>query len=311
MESRKTECDAGSFSGSFAVPAAPFALVTESRKTEPRRRLKRNSSSMCGPAAWPFALLMQSRKTECGAGSSWRGVARAAPFALLRVFPIAILLVSACLGPLSAEIIDRIAITAGNQVITESQIDEEIRISAFLNREKPDVSAEARKQAASRLIEQALVRREMELSHYPLPQAADADAALAGIKANYPSPAEFAAALESDGITEADLTRRLLWQFTLLRFIDYRFRPGIQIPNADVQTYYRQEVSGWEQKGVKPIPTLEDSRDQIEEILTQKRIDQALDQWLAGARKQAAVTYRDATLAVHDATPSEHDASKE
>jgi len=214
----------------------------------------------------------------------------------MNVFRISCLLLAVGLGPLTAEIIDRIAITAGNQVITESQIDEEIRITAFLNREKPEVSADARKQAASRLIEQALVKREMDLSHYPLPQAGEASAALAGIQATYPSHADFAAALQSYGIIEADLTRRLLWQFTLLRFIDYRFRPGIQIPDADVQTYYRQQVSGWEQQGVKPIPSLEDSRDQIEEILTQKRIDQALDQWLADARKQVAVNYRDATL---------------
>ncbi len=211
------------------------------------------------------------------------------------------LLLAVCLSPLSAEIIDRIAITAGNQVITESQIDEEIRVTAFLNREKLDVSADSRKQAASRLIEQALVKREMELSHYPLPQAGDAGAALAGIKATYPNVADFALALDSHGISEADLTRRLLWQFTLLRFIDYRFRPGIQIPDADVQTYYRQQVSGWEQQGIKPIPSLEDSRAQIEEILTQKLIDQALDQWLASARKQAAVSYHDAALADRDA----------
>ena len=240
---------------------------------------------------------MYTRKTECGAGRSSEGLAaRAAPFALLRVFSSLCLLLAAGLSPLSAEIIDRIAITVANQVITESQIDEEIRITAFLNRDKLDVSADARKQAASRLIQQALVKREMDLSHYPFPQAVDASAALAGIKATYPNQADFAAALESYGISEADLTGRLLWQFTLLRFIDYRFRPGIQIPDADVQTYYRQQVSGWEQQGIKPIPTLEDSRDQIEEILTQKRIDQALDQWMADARKQAAVTYRDAAL---------------
>ncbi len=213
----------------------------------------------------------------------------------------AFLLLSACSGPLFADIIDRIAITVGNQVITESQLDEEIRITAFLNREKLDVSPEARKQAVGRLIQQALVKREMDLSHYPMPQAADASAALAGFKATYPNPSDFAAALDSYGVSEADLTRHLLWQQTLLRFIDYRFRPGIQIPDADVQTYYRQQVSGWEQQGIKPIPTLEDSRDQIEEILTQKRIDQLLDGWMADTRKLVAVAYHDPALAEGDA----------
>jgi len=217
---------------------------------------------------------------------------------------------AACHAPLSGEIIDRIAITAGNQVITESQINEEIRITAFLNREKADSASAARRQAAGRLVEQALVKREMDLSHYPLPLEDTAAGALAGIKAEYPSEAEYSAALASYSISEKDLVRRLLWQFTLLRFIDYRFRPGIQIADADVQTYYRQQVAGWERQGIMPIPTLEDSRDQIEEILTQKRIDQALDQWMAGARKQVAITYLDAALAGSEAVTADSDAVK-
>jgi hypothetical protein len=197
---------------------------------------------------------------------------------------------------LSAEIIDRIVITVDNQVVTQSQIDEEIRVTAFLNREKLDLSPAARKQAAARLIEQALIKREMDLSRYPLPELSDAGESLQSVKAMYPSVTAFNDALQSYGITVDELTRRLWWQLTLLRFIDYRFRPGIQIPPADVQAYYRQQVSEWEQKGTKPIPTLEESRDQIEEILTQKRIDQALDQWIKDTRNQVTITYLDPEL---------------
>jgi hypothetical protein len=195
-----------------------------------------------------------------------------------------------------AEIIDRIVITVANQVITQSQVDEEIRVTAFLNRDKLDLSADAKKEAANRLIEQALIKREMDLSRYPLPQLSDTGESLRTLKAMYPSEAEFQDALQSYGITPDELSRRLWWQLTLLRFIDYRFRPGIQIPAADVQAYYRQQVSEWEQKGTKPIPTLEESRDQIEEILTQKRIDKALDQWIKDTRSQVTITYLDPGL---------------
>jgi peptidyl-prolyl cis-trans isomerase SurA len=195
-----------------------------------------------------------------------------------------------------AEIIDRIVITVANQVITQSQVDEEIRVTAFLNRDKLDLSADAKKEAANRLIEQALIKREMDLSRYPLPQLSDTGESLRTLKAMYPSEAEFQNALQSYGITADELSRRLWWQLTLLRFIDYRFRPGIQIPAADVQAYYRQQVSEWEQKGTKPIPTLEESRDQIEEILTQKRIDKALDQWIKDTRSQVTITYLDPGL---------------
>src|SRR5581483_2423618 len=197
---------------------------------------------------------------------------------------------------LSAEIIDRIAITVSSQVITESQVDEEIRVTDFLNRDPLNLSLDARKQAAARLIEQALIRHEMELSRYPLPELADAAESLQSLKAMYPSQAEFQKALDEYGITVDELTRRLWWQLTLLRFIDYRFRPGIQIPAADVQAYYRQQLSDWQKKGIEKVPTFEDSRDQIEEILTQKRIDQALDQWIKDTRAQVAINYLDREL---------------
>jgi len=197
---------------------------------------------------------------------------------------------------LFCDIIDRIAVTVAKQVITESQIDDEIRVTAFLNREKSDLSAAARKEASARLIEQALIRREMDLSRYPLPELADAGEALQSIKAMYPSETAFEEALSSYRISIDDLTHRLWCQLTLLRFIDYRFRPGIQIPPADVQAYYRQQVSQWQAKGTHPIPTLEESRDKIEEILTQQRIDRDLDRWLTDTQKQVSISYLDPAL---------------
>lgn len=195
-----------------------------------------------------------------------------------------------------AEIIDRIAITVGNQVITESQIDEEIRVTAFLNREKADLNPAAKKEAAGRLIQQALVRREMDVSKYPLPELSSANESLQTLEGLYPNQNAFDEALQLYGITKDELTRRLWWQLTLLRFIDYRFRPGILVTPSDVQAYYRQQLSKWQQAGIKPIPTLDQSRDKIEEILTQNRIDTALDQWVTEARNQVMVTYLDPSL---------------
>ena len=109
--------------------------------------------------------------------------------------------------PLFPEILDRIAITVANQVITESQIDDEIRVTAFLNREKLDLSASAKKEAADRLIQQALIKREMDLSRYPLPELTDAGDSLQNIQAMYPNANDFQNALETYGITVDELTR--------------------------------------------------------------------------------------------------------
>jgi hypothetical protein len=197
---------------------------------------------------------------------------------------------------LSAEIIDRIAISVGNLVITESQIDEEIRLTAFLNQEPVNLDNAERKKAAARLIEQTLIRREMEFSRYPLPPLSDAAKSLETLKNRYKTEAEYRQALDEYGISEDALKRRLWWQATFLRFIDYRFRPGIQVPDADVQAYYQQELDKWKQEGIQPVPSLDDVRASIEQTLTEQRIDQELDRWLADTRTQVAIRFHDEAL---------------
>jgi len=201
-----------------------------------------------------------------------------------------------CLDLLSADIIDRIAISVGNQVITESQIDDEVRITQFLNGDKLDLSLSEKKKAASRLIEQALVKREMELSRYPLPSLDDAAEPLRKLKAGYPSDAQFQDALRTYGITEDGLKQRLWWQLTLLRFVEVRFRPGIQIQDSELQEYYKQEVAQWRIEGTQSIPSFDEARSRIEEILTQQGIDDAMDRWLSEVRMQVNIRYRDETL---------------
>lgn len=197
---------------------------------------------------------------------------------------------------LPAEIIDRIVISVGNQVITESQIEEEIRITAFLNRAKLDLNSAEKKKAAARLIEQTLVKREMDFSRYPMPSLSDADASLKSVNARFANEALRDDAVRQYGVTEEALRTHLWWQLTVLRFIEYRFSPGIQVSDAEVQAHYQRQVAKWRELGMNPIPTLEEAHDQIAEILTQQRIDEGLERWLVETRKQVTIRYRDETL---------------
>ncbi len=198
-----------------------------------------------------------------------------------------------CAALAAAEIIDRIAISVANQVITESQIDTEVRATEFLNGEKLDLGAGEKKKAADRLIEQALVKREMDLSHYPLPELSDANPQLQMLKEGYPSETQFLAAIRAYGISQDELRQRLWWQITVLRFVEYRFRPGIQVQDADVEAYYKKQVA---KESAKAIPSLEEARSQIAEALTEQRIDEALDHWLQEVRMQVTIRYLDEAL---------------
>lgn len=191
-----------------------------------------------------------------------------------------------------AEIIDRIAVTIGDRVITEQQVAHEIRVAAFLNNETADTSATTRRAAAERLIKQELVRREMESTHYPLPDKSDAVPLEKQIVDRYGDEAKYDAALAAHELTREDIREQLWWQLTTLRFIDFRFKPAVHVPRAAIESYYQEQVEKWRTQDQKNIPSLEDSRDSIEQILTAQQVDQSLDAWLNEARKQLNIAYR-------------------
>ncbi|HMJ62713.1 MAG TPA: hypothetical protein VK493_13165, partial [Bryobacteraceae bacterium] len=81
--------------------------------------------------------------------------------------------VTCLLLPLEAGIVDRLVVVVGQQTITQLQLDEEIRVTALLNHRPIARDVETRRAAADRLVEQLLIRREMEQSRYPLPDEQD------------------------------------------------------------------------------------------------------------------------------------------
>ena len=191
-----------------------------------------------------------------------------------------------------AEIVDRIAVSVGNQVITESEVVEQIRVAAFLNRETPDFGPEAKRKAAERLVEQTLFRRDMEFAHFAAPGVAEAAGMEEEIRQRYASGAEFEDGLRRGGLSLGQLRAHLRWQIMLLRFIEYRFAPAVQISDDEIAKYYAAQRAEWERQKRTPVPELGESRAAIEKILTQQRVDQAVDRWLGDTRTQVEIRYR-------------------
>jgi hypothetical protein len=184
--------------------------------------------------------------------------------------------------PAFAVIVDRIAITVGNKVITDSEIDLRIRLTAFENGEKPDFSLTARKAAADRLIDQKLVEREMDVGHYPRLKA----------ETTAPDTAARDQALASYGLTPADLEQDLARQADLLNFLNLRFRPSVQVSDQDVRQYFDKQY----RSGSGPV-TLNDMRAQIEQRIAGQRADAEMETWLKDHRKGTKIVYLEKDLA--------------
>lgn len=163
-----------------------------------------------------------------------------------------------------AAIVDRIAIVIDRQVITQSQIDEELRVAAFLNQETLKGDTPSRHAAADRLVAQHLIAREMEISNDLKPTLAEVDAYLQQVK-NTLGAASFQSDLATYGLTERVLREHLALQLTTLKFVDYRFRPETHA-------------------AINSGRTLE------------QETDEALTSWLDQRRRQVKIVYLDQSL---------------
>jgi peptidyl-prolyl cis-trans isomerase SurA len=193
-----------------------------------------------------------------------------------------------------AEIIDRIAVTVDKMVITGSDVVNHLRVAAFLNNEPLNLDGNSRRDAADRLVEQVLIRREMEISRYPAPKPADIEPILADLlERRFADDQAYKDSLAKYGIAEPDLREALLLQLTVLRFIEFRFRPGIVLDDDEVEVYYQNEfTTEWSSRNTAPPPPLDDVRDEIEESLIEAHVDEALDQWLKQVKAVARLHYR-------------------
>lgn len=184
-----------------------------------------------------------------------------------------------------AVIVDRIAIIIGKKIIKDSDIIQDLRLTDFLNQDPLTFTPAARKKSADRLVDQALIREAIEAGDYPQATISEAQNTLAGlIKSRYPTDAAYKSALATYGISEAELKERLLWQLTVLHFIDARFRPSANPDDAQVNQYYeahKQQFSAG----------LEASRAKIEEILSGENTNKQFYDWLDQSRKSAPIRY--------------------
>src|SRR5258708_5492402 len=105
-------------------------------------------------------------------------------------------------------------------------------------------------------------------------------------------PEDFRRALGKCGVRQEDLKTHLLWQLTLLRFIDIRFRPGIQVTDQDLPQYFTQTLPELEkQAGPEKKIRLDDLRDKLQEAVPDERVSQQLKDCLAEPRKPMRVEF--------------------
>ncbi len=206
------------------------------------------------------------------------------------------LLLSALILPAagSAEVIDRIIATVNGHIILQSDWDEALCYEALLNgRALNQFTDEDRRAVLDRLIDQELLGEQMKSAFFEHASEAEAATRLADARKQYPEAATaegWQAVLARFGLAEKDLVAHVQQQIDLMRLVDARLRPAVQIDSKTIEAYYRDKfVPQLKQSGASDAPTAEVAS-KIRELLTQEKVNELMISWLQSLRSESKVS---------------------
>jgi peptidyl-prolyl cis-trans isomerase SurA len=193
----------------------------------------------------------------------------------------------------TAEVIDRIIATVNGRVILQSDWDEALCYEALLTHHTlAQFTDDDRRAVLDRLIDQELLREQMKSADFLHATDAEVAARLADARKQYQeaaSPETWQALLAQYHLTEKDLLAHVREQIDVMRLVDARLRPTVQIDSKSIEAYYRDQfVPKLKRSGASEVP-LADVSAKIRELLTEEKVSELLVSWLQTLRSEGQV----------------------
>jgi peptidyl-prolyl cis-trans isomerase SurA len=192
-----------------------------------------------------------------------------------------------------SDVVDRIVAIVNGHIILQSDWDEGLSYEALLtNRRLADFTEDDRRAVLDRLIDQELLRQQMKSADFLHATDAEVAARVGAARKLYPqaaSPEAWRAVLAQYHLTEKDLVAHVRQQIDLMRLVDARLRPAVQIDSKSIEAYYRDQfVPQLKQEGSSGVP-LADVSARIRELLTEKKVNELLLSWLQTLHSEGQV----------------------
>lgn len=200
----------------------------------------------------------------------------------------------------AGEVIDRIVATVNGRVILQSDLDEALSYEAVLSgRTLGQFSDDERRAVLDRLIDQELLREQMKSAEFQHASEAEVAARVAEARKQYPEAATdegWQALLAKFHLSQKDLEAHVGQQIDLLRLVDARLRPTVQIDSKTIEAYYREKfVPQLKQSGGSEVP-LAAVTAKIRELLTEQKVNELLVSWLQTLRSESDVRIPEASV---------------
>jgi hypothetical protein len=184
----------------------------------------------------------------------------------------------------SQEVLDQIAARVEGDVILLSEVRTLSRYQMLV-----DGKAESDAAILDRLIDQWIVRNEAETARFPHPTDVAIAHGVEHLQASFASPEEYQARKKQAGLSDKEIRRMLAAQLYLSDYLDSRFRTAAQVNAKQVEDFYEQAVVPRAKERNQAPPSLDASREYIQEALVQRGINEQAAVWLNESRSRLHV----------------------
>ncbi|HWB32012.1 MAG TPA: hypothetical protein VG714_02445 [Acidobacteriaceae bacterium] len=191
--------------------------------------------------------------------------------------------------------LDRVVAVVNGELILESDVDAEQRFAAFQPFSEPQPITQDR--LLERLIDRTLILQQMKLQPPSPITDEEVNAQLNTLRKAIPQCAEYHCEtdegwnkfIQAHGFTLEQVRERWRQRMQVLAYIEDRFRMGVTITQAEIDTYYQKTMLPVYARRHLTPPAESVIADRVREILLQQQVDKLLEDWLAALRAQGGV----------------------
>jgi parvulin-like peptidyl-prolyl isomerase len=188
-----------------------------------------------------------------------------------------ILLASLWLAPAAAaqQVVDRVVARIGDNVITASQVAQLGSFQLLV-----DGKRQTPAERLHELAEQWIVKREAALSGFPPPTAPEVKSAYLALEKRFGSAGALEKRLKALGLSDSDARQLLAREMFLGRYLDYKFRPEVQVDERQIEEYYRETLVPELKKAGQSAPPIAAVAGEVRQVLVERGVSQLAGRWL-------------------------------
>ena len=205
--------------------------------------------------------------------------------------PIVVALACAiALAPAGAapRLADRIVAVVDGDPILQSDVERTLALG-LVERRAGETPQQLRRRVLDGLVEQRLRVHEVErygFDQVPVEMIAEQ---IDAIRARFPSEEAFRRGLADLGLQLAGLEQLVAQQLQVMVYVDELLGARVFVGVEEIEAHYERVLAPRLRREGKPVPPVEEVREEIREVLRQERLNEELARWTAELRREADV----------------------